>query len=112
MARVAGLEPATFRLTIGCATIAPHPNTETRLYFVFTVVQPYLAGGVGFEPTITESKSVVLPVTLSPNKEDGWGTRIRTLIIAFRVRGLTISRFPNSLLVLMADELIHCRFLS
>lgn len=75
MARVAGLEPATFRLTIGCATIAPHPNTETRLYFVFTVVQPFLAGGAGFEPAITESKSVVLPVTPSPNKEDWMGNK-------------------------------------
>lgn len=58
MARVAGLEPATFRLTIGCATIAPHPNTDTRLQ---------VDGEAGFEPAIAGPKPTVLPVTLFPS---------------------------------------------
>ena len=67
MVRVAGLEPATFRLTIGCATIAPHPNTETRLYFVFTVVQPYF----------------------------GWGSRVRTYDNGVKVRCVTSYTIPQ-----------------
>lgn len=52
MAEMRGLEPPTFWLTASCSAIELHLNK--------------LAGIEGIEPSLTESKSVVLPLDHIP----------------------------------------------
>lgn len=69
MAGVAGLEPTNDGIKIRCLTDLAIP---LYIYFLFS-----MAGVAGFEPTITESESVALPLGDTP-KVYGVENGIRT----------------------------------
>ena len=47
------------------------------LYLFVSAVYGHMAGDAGFEPTLTESKSVVLPIRRIPNIKLGAYTLVR-----------------------------------
>jgi len=60
MERTKGFEPSTLALARRCSTTEPRPQTYE-----------IMAGDLGFEPRMTESESVALPLGESPKSKYG-----------------------------------------